>query len=74
MAEPMNDTNSFLVKVIVLSALLSLLIKYGGPLLPIAAPYTERLNGLVTAIVLLPSIAIGLSLLIILKGSSQNSL
>ncbi|MGC1308846.1 MAG: hypothetical protein WA885_16590 [Phormidesmis sp.] len=70
----MNDTNSFLVKVIVLSALLSLLIKYGGPLLPIAAPYTERLNGLVTAIVLLPSIAIGLSLLIILKGSSQNSL
>lgn len=63
-----NSIASFLVKVVVVSALLSLLLKYGGPLLPIAAPYTNRLNGLVTAIILLPSLAIGTALLFLLKA------
>ncbi|MGB3297790.1 MAG: hypothetical protein WBA76_05935 [Phormidesmis sp.] len=58
----MSDTFSFVVKVILLSALLSVVIKYGGPLLPIAAPFTERLNPLVTAIVTLPSVIIGIAL------------
>jgi ABC-type Fe3+ transport system permease subunit len=61
----MNDTVSFLVKVTVLSAALSLLIKYGGRWLPL--PYTEQLNSSVTLIVLLPSLAIGLGLLSLLK-------
>ena len=66
----MNNAAGFLVKVAVLSALLSLAIKYGGPLLPIAAPFTNDLNGLVTAIVVLPSLAIGTALLAISKPPS----
>jgi hypothetical protein len=58
-----NDIGRFLLKILLLSALLSLVIKYGGPLLPIAAPFTERLNGSVWLIVLLPSVMIGLALL-----------
>ncbi len=65
---PSNSTVSFLVKVVVASALLSGLLKYGGPLLPIAAPYTDRLNGLVTAIILLPSLVIGIALFFLLKA------
>ncbi len=65
----MNDTVSFLVKVIALSALLSLLIRYGGPLLPLRSPFTSSLNGLVTAIVVLPSATIGLGLIALLKRS-----
>lgn len=66
----MNNAAGFLVKVTVLSALLSLAIKYGGPLLPIAAPFTDDLNGLVTAIVVLPSLIIGTALLAISKTRS----
>lgn len=69
----MNTTTGFLVKVIILSALLSLAIKYGGPLLPIAAPFTANLNGLVTAIVVLPSLVIGIALFAISKIPSQKS-
>ncbi|MGB3293961.1 MAG: hypothetical protein WBB01_13325 [Phormidesmis sp.] len=62
----MNDITRFVVKVILLSAALSLLLKYGGPLLPFQAPYTPAtnrgLNGIVTAIVVLPSLAIGIGL------------
>ncbi|MEL6814221.1 MAG: hypothetical protein AAFP03_05320 [Cyanobacteria bacterium J06598_3] len=65
----MNDTGSFLLKVILLSALLSVLIKVGGPALPIRAPFTESLNGLVTAIVVLPSVLIGVVMLMGLKRS-----
>ncbi len=68
----MNDTVSFLIKIIVLSALLSLVIKYGGPLLPFAAPFTD-LNGLVTAIVVLPSLVIGIALLAISKKPSPKT-
>ena len=63
-----NSTVSFLVKVVVASALLSWVLKHGGPLLPVAAPYTERLNGLVIAIILLPSLAIGAALIFLLKA------
>lgn len=59
----MNDTARFIAKVIAASALLSLLVKYGGQLLPFQAPFTSSLNGLVTAIVVLPSIVLGISLL-----------
>lgn len=68
-----NSTVSFLVKVVVASALLSLLLKYGGPLLPIAAPYTDRLNGLVTAIILLPSLVIGTALIFLLKAQQSSN-
>ncbi|PZO12524.1 MAG: hypothetical protein DCF25_17540 [Leptolyngbya foveolarum] len=67
-AKVSNGTVGFLVKVVVASALLSLLLKYGGPLLPIAAPYTDRLNGLVTAIILLPSLVIGTALISLIKA------
>ena len=69
----MNHTAGFVIKVIVLSAILSLLVKYGGRLLPLSAPYTEHLNGLVIAIVVLPSLAIGAGLLLALKKSPQKS-
>ena len=68
----MNTATGFLIKVILLSAILSLAIKYGGPLLPIAAPFTADLNGLVTAIVVLPSLIIGIALLAISKIPSQK--
>ncbi len=71
-----NDTKDiigFVVKVLVLSALLSGVIKYGGPLLPFVAPFTEQLNGLVTAMVVLPSILIGGALLFALKRSPHKS-
>ena len=68
-----SSTASFLVKVVLASALLSLLLKYGGPLLPIAAPYTERLNGLVTTIIVLPSIAIGVALTFLLKAQRHSN-
>ncbi len=67
-AKVSNDTVSFLVKVAIASALLSLLLKYGGPLLPIAAPYTDRLNGLVVAVILLPSLVIGTALIFLFKA------
>lgn len=70
----MNDYGVFIFKVIVLSALLSLVIKYAGPLIPIDQPYTESLNGLVTTIVVLPSVVVGVGLLVALKKSSQQSL
>lgn len=73
-AKTSNRTASFLVKVVVVSALLSLVLKYGGPLLPITAPYTDRLNGLVTAIILLPSLAIGTGLAFLLKGRKDSNL
>ncbi|MFK8185116.1 MAG: hypothetical protein AB8B99_17225 [Phormidesmis sp.] len=64
-----DDTISFLVKVVVLSAALSCLIKYGGALLPFTAPFTASLNGLVTAVVLFPSLLIGAALLIQIQRS-----
>ncbi len=70
--EATKDIIGFVVKVLVLSALLSAVIKYGGPLLPVVAPFTADLNGLVTAIVVLPSILIGVGLFALLTRSTQN--
>ena len=64
-----SDTIGLLVKIVVASALLSLLIKYGGPLLPISMPYTERLNGLVTLIIAIPSLVMGALLVVLLTKS-----
>ncbi|MEM6449177.1 MAG: hypothetical protein AAF703_02575 [Cyanobacteria bacterium P01_D01_bin.105] len=58
-----DDTVRFLGKIVVLSAVLSCLIKYGGALLPFTTPFTESLNSLVTVVVLLPSLSIGAVLL-----------
>lgn len=69
----MNGTVSFVFKVILLSALLSLALKYGGQWLPITSPFTQSLNGLVITIVLLPSVAIGGLLLVLQKGSAQKT-
>jgi ABC-type Fe3+ transport system permease subunit len=69
----MNDTVSFLIKVSVLSAALSALIKYGGRWLPLQMPYTEQLNSLVMLIVMLPSLAIGLGLVSLLISPSKPS-
>lgn len=68
----MNDTGSFLIKVILLSALLSVVIKVGGPMLPIRPPFTESLNGLVATIVVLPSVVIGAVLLVGLKRAADD--
>ena len=69
MKQDADDTTSFLIKVVVASALLSLVLKYGGALLPIAAPYTERLNGLVTTIIVLPSLVVGSGLIWLLRSA-----
>jgi len=63
----MSNNIGFITKIVGLSAYLSLAIKYGGPLLLIDEPFTESLNGLVWAIVVLPSVVIGLGLLVALK-------
>lgn len=59
-----DGTAGFLAKVVVASALLSVAIKYGGPLLPVSAPFTESLNGVVLAIVIVPSVVVGAVLLL----------
>lgn len=67
-----NSILGFLAKVAIASLLLSLAIKYGGPLLPVEAPYTERLNGLVTAVIILPSLAVGIGLIYLLKAQRDS--
>ena len=68
-----NSILGFLAKVAIASIFLSSAIKYGGPLLPIEAPYTERLNGLVTVVVLVPSLAIGTGLIYLFKAQRDPS-
>ena len=63
----MNSNVSFLVKVIVLSALLSVAIKLAGPW--ISVPAGDRLNQIAIAIVLLPSLIIGAALTLALNRS-----
>lgn len=53
----MNSQFGFLVKVLVFSAALSLLIKYGGRLLPLAPTATNALIG-----VIFPTLALALAL------------
>lgn len=61
----MNDSVSFVIKVIALSAALSFVIKLVGPLLPLVSPYTADLNGLVIACVVLPSLLLGTGLAVL---------
>lgn len=61
----MNNSVSFVIKVIALSAALSFLIKLGGPLLPLSLPYTTDLNGLAIACVVLPSVLLGAGLVVL---------
>ena len=68
----MNDSVSFVMKVIALSAALSFLIKLGGPLLTLSPPYTADLNGLVIVCVILPSLLLG-SGLVVLSICAQRS-
>lgn len=53
----MDNKPAFILKVLILSALISLLIKYGGPLLDLPATATSALVA-----VLLPSVVVGLLL------------
>lgn len=55
----MKDTASFLLKVFVLSAGLSLLIKIGGPALSTQSLNQRQLNHLAIAIILTPSLTLG---------------
>ena len=55
----MNDAVSFLAKVFFLSAALSVLIKFGGPLLPIATLEGTGLNLVAIALILMPALTVG---------------
>ncbi len=53
----MNDTVAFVVKILILSTLLSVLIKYGGQLLSISPTVAIAI-----AVILLPSIIMAIAL------------
>lgn len=53
----MNDTVAFVVKILIYSTILSVLIKYGGQLLPISPTVMIAI-----AAILLPSIIIAIAL------------
>ncbi len=53
----MNDTIAFVVKILIYSTILSVLIKYGGQLLPISPTVMIAI-----ATILLPSIIIAIAL------------
>ncbi len=57
-----NDTLIFLAKVIVSSAALSALIKFGGPLLPVADLAGTELNRVAIALIITPSIIVAIFL------------
>lgn len=59
----MKETASFLLKVLALSAALSLVIKWVGPTLPVASLEGAELNYVVIALVTLPSLIVGAFLL-----------
>ncbi|MEM8504514.1 MAG: hypothetical protein AAF716_15330 [Cyanobacteria bacterium P01_D01_bin.1] len=58
----MNDTLSFLTKVIISSAVLSAAIKFGGPLLPVATLTGTELNRVAIALILTPALVVALLL------------
>lgn len=58
----MNDTLSFLTKVIISSAALSVLIKFGGPLLPVTTLTGTDLNRVAIAFILTPALVVALFL------------
>ena len=55
----MNDTASFLLKVFLVSAGISLLIEVGGPGLSTQSLDTQQLNQVAIATILTPSLIIG---------------
>ncbi len=57
-----SDTLIFLAKVIVSSAALSALIKFGGPLLPVAGLAGAELNRVAIALIITPSITVAILL------------
>jgi len=57
-----RDTLVFLAKVIVSSAALSALIKFGGPLLPVADLAGAELNRVAIALILCPSLIVAIFL------------
>ncbi|MGD1900113.1 MAG: hypothetical protein ACFB16_24610, partial [Phormidesmis sp.] len=57
--DAVRDVAIFLLKVLVLSAGLSVLIKTGGPVLPLAEIEGKALNYLAIALVTLPSLILG---------------
>ncbi|MGD1867557.1 MAG: hypothetical protein ACFB0D_23655 [Phormidesmis sp.] len=59
----MNDTVGFLLKVLLLSAGLSFLIKLAGPSLPLRGLEIPTLNHLALVIITLPSLLVGAFLL-----------
>ncbi len=60
----MNDTASFLLKVLFLSAGLSFLIKLGGPSLAVQTLNVPALSRISLIIIVLPSLTVGAFLLI----------
>lgn len=58
----MNDTLGFLAKVVVASAALSAMIKFGGPMLPIATLTGADLNWVAIALIVTPSITVAILL------------
>lgn len=57
-----SDTLIFLAKVIVSSAALSALIKFGGPLLPVANLAGADLNRVAIALIITPSVTVAILL------------
>ncbi|MEL6854728.1 MAG: hypothetical protein AAFO83_06415 [Cyanobacteria bacterium J06607_13] len=55
----MQDNTRFLLKVIAFSALLSVLIKVGGPAISLKSVDSRTLNRWAIAIVLMPSLTVG---------------
>jgi len=66
------STSIFLLKVLALSGLISILIKYCGPLLPLPAPFSNSINSLVIAIVLFPSLLLAVLLLISRRSEHEQ--
>jgi len=70
----MKNSAQFLLKVILLSAAVSVLIKWSGTSLSVEAMNPDRLNQVATVLILLPSLILGSILaLIALRSSSHQS-
>ncbi|EDX85582.1 hypothetical protein S7335_3283 [Synechococcus sp. PCC 7335] len=57
-----KDTLIFLAKVLVSSAALSVLIKFGGPLLPVAGLAGSALNWVAIALIITPALTVAIFL------------
>jgi len=68
----MNDNAQFLLKVILLSAIVSLLIKWSGTGLSVNTINADRLNQIATVLILLPSLIVGSFLAFVTLRSSGS--